>query len=131
MNYISYQTPEAKLLLSGKVLARNLRKTSPAMRAILVAPLTNGTAIGVLTKAQAARLGRVSAKTMAIVAGASADQLEALWSDRLSLNAVRKANAKPRGLTDSEVDDFINRVDPNRVLAALDRLTAPSSIDAE
>ena len=68
---------------------------------------------------------------MAIVAGASADQLEALWSDRLSLNAVRKANAKPRGLTDSEVDDFINRVDPNRVLAALDRLTAPSSIDAE
>ena len=53
MNYISYQTPEAKLLLSGKVLARNLRKTSPAMRAILVAPLTNGTAIGVLTKAQA------------------------------------------------------------------------------
>ena len=131
MSSISHQTPEAKPLLRGKVLARNLRKASPAMRAILVTPLTNGAAIGGLPKAQAARLGRVSAKSIAIVAGASAEQLEALWSGQLSLNAVRKANAKPREMTDADIEDFIDRVDPNRVLAALDRLTAPSSIDVE
>lgn len=131
MNSVPYGLHNIKPPLSGKVLARNLRKASPAMRAILVTPLTNGTAIGGLTKAQAARLGRVSAESIAIVAGASADQLEALWSGQLSLHAVRKANAKPRELTDSEVDAALNRIGLERVWSAYDRLTAPSSIAAE
>jgi hypothetical protein len=91
MNFIHHQSIEAKPPMNGKALARASRKASPAKRAIMAAPLTNGATIGGLTKAQAARLAGVSVKSVAIVGGASEDQIKDLWRGRVSLNAVRKA----------------------------------------
>ena len=50
----------------------------------------------------------------------------------IRLRDVRENHARPRVMTDAEIETFISRADPVRILAYLDRLTAPSlSIAAE
>ena len=130
MNSVSHQVFEAKSLLRGKAIAYG-RKAPLHQRLRLAKLLLGDVPGGDLTYTQVALLAGVSARSVSTVDRATLEQSAGLFDGTLSLNAVRKANAKPCEMTDADIEDFIDRVDPNRVLAALDRLTAPQSIAAK
>ena len=129
MNSVSHRDFEAKVAVSGKALARKLRNATPGARAIAALPLLSGTALVGATWAQAARVANVSVHSLAIAASASTTEREGLRSGTLTLKAVRRAHVQPcKPIDDNEIVDFINRVDPNRVLAILDAMTAPPQL---
>lgn len=111
---------------NGKGFARAMRGSTRSQRAALAAQLTNGTAIGAVTNLQAAALADVSSYSVSIARNATPAETEALLGRRICIRDVRKAHAKPRELSDADIVAFINRANPNRVLAILDHLTAPN-----
>jgi hypothetical protein len=132
MNFVSHNlSPNINPPLRGKAVAERLGHMRPDARAVLALTFTNGTAIGCLTRKQAARLTGVSPYNIALAAIATPDEREGLMRGRLKLRHVRAAHAKSRKPSDSEIVDFIARADPNRVLSILDKLTAPVSTAAE
>jgi hypothetical protein len=133
MNFVSHPNLDIKQEVVGKDLAKQVRKEPPAQRAVQAARIARGEAsIVALTTAQIGLLTHLSPASVALAKTASADDLAALMLGEMSLRQLRKANAKPREVTDQHIKDFINRVDPNRVLTILDQLTAPAlSVAAE
>jgi hypothetical protein len=131
MNYVSHSNLNIKSPLSGKALAKRVRKDPPAQRAVQAARIARGEApIVDLTTAQIALLTRLSAASVALAKNASTDELAALMLGETSLRKLRKANAKPREMTDADIKGLIDRVGPNRFLAILDQMTAPPQLVA-
>jgi hypothetical protein len=112
MNYVAHQTTEAKPAMSGESIVRKLRKASPGVRALVAAKLAEGKIIPGLKRAQAAKLAYSSVHSIAIVKRATPDEREALKHGKVSLRAVREAHTKHREMSDADIIDFINRVDP-------------------
>ena len=131
MNFVSHLNPGIKPEVTGKALAKQVRKDPPAQRAVQAARIARGEASIVdLTTAQIALLTRLSAASVALVKNASADDLAALMLGETSLRKLRKANANPREMNDADIKDLIDRAGPNRFLAILDQMTAPPQLVA-
>ena len=122
-------TPVTNEFLSGRFVAKHAHGRPLNERLVTVTMLLGNIQLGELTHAQIAKLAGVSLDSVSIVANATPDERKALFNGA-SLRSVRKANAKPREMTDAEIEAFIDRVDPNRVLAILDRKTAPPQLVA-
>jgi hypothetical protein len=123
------QISEAKsvpLSCTGKAIAARLARHHQDVRALLALDLINGAKR--LSRRQAAKAVGVRRHRITAAALATADQVELLKSGRLRLRDVRAAHAKRVEMSDAEIIAFIDRVDPNRVLAILDRMTAPEPI---
>jgi len=128
MNSVSHQNIEAKPVTAmvGKAIAARLTQKLQDERAVLALALIAGAPIPPMSRRKASKVMRVSRYKIEVAARATPDELELLALGRLRLRDVRAAHAQPRKpLDDSAIVDFINRVDPNRILAVLDRMTAP------
>ena len=132
MNSVKHLKPFYKSPVPGRFLASRLRNAPPAVRALVVLPFRNGTALDKLTNAQAARLADVGISTIKTVASASADERAALKNGGVTVKGIRRAHAhKPGVPTDAEIIDFVRRADPARVFGAIDALTTPVLTAAE
>ena len=72
-----------------------------------------------------------SVDSIAIVASATTDEIEALRRGRLSLRDVRCAHAKNRKASIDEIENLMRRADPNVAMSVFDRMTAPAQHAAE
>jgi hypothetical protein len=130
---LSYQATAGKPAITGRDLANKLRKTLPGERAVMALAIADGVMVVTdFTHAQAARLADVSVDSVSIVASATPYEIQALNRGWLSLRDVRALHAercnKP---TTANIEAFIDRVGPDAIMAALDRLTAPTQAAAE
>ena len=112
----------------GKAIAARLAQHHQDARALLALNLVNGEAIPRMSRRQAAQQVGVSRYRIALAAAATAGEIECVKLGRLRLRDVRAAHAKRREAT---VDDLIDRYDANVIMAAFDRLTAPTAVAAE
>jgi hypothetical protein len=128
---LSYSTATFNPPVLGRDLAERLRQMRPGGRAVLALSLTGVRGVERLTRAQSSRLTQVSPYNIALANLATLDEQLALMRGELKLSDVRKAHAHVREMSDAEIVDFINRADPNRILAALDQMTAPTTPTVE
>jgi hypothetical protein len=113
----------------GRRLARRLRSISPDYRALLAHELVAGdVVVHRLSQTQAAALVRVSQPYVSAVSRASPEEREQIKRHRLSLSALHNKRRKP---SDDKLDRFIRRYGADRIMAALDRMTAPQRRAAE
>jgi integrase len=129
MNFVSHRLQNNNPPLIGKAIAARLARRQQDARALAALDLVNGATRP--SRRQAAKLMGVTRYRIASAELATADEIECLKLGRLRLSDVRKAHAKPRPLTDAEIESFIANADPYRVLAIVDRLTAPTLAAAE
>ena len=125
MNFISNVNLTGNPPLRGRAVAQRLRYSSPADRALAALQFTNGIPIAGLTRAQAARVARSSVYNVWIASLAAPDEREALRRGRIKLRDVRAAHAKRKTPSEADIIAIINRIGPDAIMAALDRLTAP------
>ena len=134
MNYVARQGCEAKSVAGSRTysaIAARLDRNEEDKRALLAVALVNGDPIPRLSEHAAAKATNVSRYRLRLAALATADDIELVRSGRLRLNDVRRTRSKSKAMSDAKIIDFINRVDPDRVLEILDRLTAPVAMAAE
>ena len=132
VHQLGYSTATFNPPVLGKDLAERLAQMSHDARPVLAWGLTGPRGVAGLTRAQASRLAEVSPYNIALVSLATTEERLALMRGDIRLRDVRENHARPRVMTDAEIETFISRADPVRILAYLDRLTAPSlSIAAE
>jgi hypothetical protein len=111
--------------VDGRRLAKQLKGTTADFRALLAHELVTGeTRLCRLSQAQAAKLTCVSRGYVSTVSRASPGQREDIECGLLSVTALHN---KP---TDAQLDRFVARYGADRVMAALDRATAPSATAA-
>jgi hypothetical protein len=107
----------------GRKLARRLKGISSDFRALLAHQAATGEAVlRELTVKQASILFKVSVPYVAAVSRASPEERDLIKRKRLSVNDLY---SRRRELTDDQIDRLVARCDPNRLMAALDRYTAP------
>ena len=128
---LSYSTATFNPPVLGRDLAESLRQMRPGGRAVLALSLTGVRGVARLTREQSSRLTEVPLYNIALANLATLDEQLALMRGELKLSDVRKAHAHVREMTDAEIVDFINRADPNRILAVLDQMTAPTTPTVE
>jgi hypothetical protein len=113
----------------GRRLTRRLKGITPDLRALLAHEMVAGEAVlHRLTQAQAAVLVHVSLPYVSTVSRASPEQREDIRRRRLSLSALYHKRRQP---TDAKLDRLIARYGADRIMAALDRVTAPQRVAAE
>jgi hypothetical protein len=113
----------------GRRLAKRLKAISPDFRALLAHELVAGeVALHRLNQAQASALVRVSRRYVSIIHRASPEQREDIKRKRLSIASLYN---KRRDLSDDRLERIITAAGPGRVLAILDKMTAPQSVAAE
>jgi hypothetical protein len=111
-------------IVHGRHLALGLHRLSASQRALLAFELTTGavTLCG-LTRKQAARIAGANTDYVSRVAHISDSEREQLRGGGLRLSKTHPR--QPRELSDAEIDHLVRTVGPDRVMAAIDRLTAP------
>jgi hypothetical protein len=124
LRHISTGTAPVKDV-SGRQLARRLKRgLSAAFRALLAHEMQAGAVcIHHLSRRQAVALTSASWGYVSTIAKMTPDEREQLGDGRLSLSAVHN-----RAPTDADVDRIVAKLGAERVLAALDRATAPTTI---
>ena len=129
MNSVSHRDFEAKS--AGKVIAARFAQKLQDDRAVLALHLVNGTPPHRLSRRKASKVLGVSRYRIGVAALATSDEIELLALGRLRLRDVRRAHAQSRkAIDDNDIIDFITRVNPSRVLAILDQMTAPPQLVA-
>jgi hypothetical protein len=78
-----------------------------------------------LSRAQSSKLLEVSHGYITTVAGLSDDERALLRAQPWLLALKHKHNRRQREVSNADIDAFISRATPERIFAALDRLTAP------
>jgi hypothetical protein len=127
MNFhpVPYTLLPAKTSPLSERIAARIARNEEDKRALLALALVNGDPIPRLSERQAARMTKTSRHKVRSAKLATAADIELVKIGRLRLSDVRRMRAKARVMTDAEIENFIDRADPVRVLAYLDRLTAP------
>jgi hypothetical protein len=133
MNFVHHQNLEAKPAMSGKAIATWLKFLPPDGRSVAALSLTRDTPLTRLTRNQAARLTDQSPYNLSIASLATADERDALMRGVIRLSDVRRVHAHARELPDAEAAKLIiNRYSASAIMAAFERLTAPTlSVAAE
>ena len=130
---MNYFVPKASLEGNsgvGKAIAARAAHHQRDVRALLALSLINGEPIPRLSHRQAAEATGVSRYRIALAALATPGEVEMVRAKRLRLSDVRRARAVKVKVTDTQIQNYIERVDPNRVLNILDRMTAPTRVAA-
>ena len=123
------ETSNAFKTIVGRRLARRLKDITPDFRALLAHELVAGDVVlHRLTQTQAAALVRVSLPYVSTISRASPEQREDIKRKRLSISSLYN---KRRDLTDDRLEKIITAAGPGRVLAILDKMTAPQRVAAE
>lgn len=123
------QDPKIRLI-DGKRLSRKLATgaISPSHRALLASELTSGqAAMSHFTGAQAAVVMDVAASYVATAKTLTPEQLEDVKRGRVSLSSFHHN----KSVSDARIERFITKAGADRVLSALDKLTAPFRVAAE
>jgi hypothetical protein len=116
------------MTLTGRTLDRLCLKATPSERALLAANLmADRVQLVRLTARQASRLTGANIRYLAVARHLSDDQRERIIKGKLSLSAIVNA---PRIPSDAELDKLFALVGGERMLAALDRFTAPKFVFA-
>jgi hypothetical protein len=115
---------------TGRAIAKRIAHHDQDIRALIARALVTGEPIPAMSHRKAAKLTVVSRHRLAAAELATVGEIECVQLGRLSLRHVRRAHAL-KALTDAEIEDFIDRAGPNRVLAILDSMTAPVAMAAE
>jgi hypothetical protein len=126
MNYLSHQDFKAKSVIVSRTysaIAARLTRNEDDKRALLAAALTNGDPIPRLSERAAAKATKVSRHKVRLAKLATAGDVELVRMGRLRLSDVHRMRAKSRPMSDAQIENFIDRADPVRILAYLDRLT--------
>lgn len=113
--------------INGHKLARALKNKniSPAHRALLAHNLEIGAAyLHHLTRQQSLALTDASGGYVASVANLTPEEREQVNTGKLSLSVVHNRKREP---TDAQLDRLVARIGADRVMAALDRLPAPTA----
>ena len=128
--YITEPLEAKPVTVAGEAIAAWLAQKHQDARAILALESCNGAPVPPMSRRRAAKLLNVTRYRIASAALATPDEIECLKLGRLRLSDVRRAHAQSRkAIDDATIVAFINRVDPNRVLAILNRMTAPFDPD--
>ena len=116
-------------VVQGSIIKRIARAASPAERALLAADLEDGRVIIERpTSWQARTLTGASAPYHNAVRKLSPVERNALRTGALKLSQLLRQRWEP---SDAKLDRLIARYGANRVMAALDRVTAPQRVAAE
>lgn len=115
--------PSVKML-KGRRLHNRLKRIPLAHRALMACEAEAGSlAFTDLSRAQSSKLLEVSHGYITTVAGLSDDERALLRAQPWLL--ALKHNRRQREVSNADIDAFISRATPERIFAALDRLTAP------
>jgi hypothetical protein len=127
MNFHSVPYPllPAKTTRTSRAIAAREARNEEDKRALLALALVNGMPIPRMSERQAAKATNVSRHKVRLAKLATAGDIELVKIGRLRLSDVRRMRAKAHVMTVAEIENFIDRADPVRILAYLDRLTAP------
>jgi hypothetical protein len=118
----STQTTPAVKKINGKKLSRRLKSLSPTFLALLANELMSGTAVvSHLTFEQAKAVTGASTGYLTTVRRLTPEQLEQVKREPASLSPFHNK----REMTDAEIERRIVKMGIEKVLAAIDRLTAP------
>jgi hypothetical protein len=110
--------------LKGRRLHNRLKRIPLAHRALMACEAEAGSlAFTDLSRAQSSKLLEVSHGYITTVAGLSDDERALLRAQPWLL--ALKHNRCQREVSNADIDAFISRATPERIFAALDRLTAP------
>ncbi|MGY3125004.1 hypothetical protein ACVWXQ_008941 [Bradyrhizobium sp. S3.14.4] len=112
----------------GRKLSR-LRNLSAEKRALLAFDLQHGARLYNLTRAQAAAVAKVAPSYIGTVATASDEERQRLAYGWTSLSAIHNRHRRPA--TDADIERIVKKIGPDRVMRALDRITAPELAAAE
>ncbi|MDI2073898.1 MULTISPECIES: hypothetical protein [Bradyrhizobium] len=111
--------------IDGVWLSRHLNRLSPAERALLAYQLSEGS-LRNPTRPQSAMMMRVSVSYVNTIAAATAEERVLLECGRLALSDLH--NKHRRGpVNDANVERIVLKLGADRILRALDRITAPES----
>ena len=114
----------ARPIVNGRKLAKQLRRLSPALRALLAYEAeTNG--VSALTRRQSAQMFCVATGYITTVASVTEAERQALKCGRITLSKLHH-NHKRTEVTDREIGAFIDRAGLGRVWLEIDRRTAPT-----
>jgi hypothetical protein len=134
MVLLSVNTPEpaggqvTKKILGEKV-ARKLKGISASHRALLASDLVNGKVdLSHLTLAQAKAITQVSGGYTATAMRLTVEQRKQVERREVSLSAFH--NKPAASVTEEMISRFIEKAGAGRVLDAIDRLTAPTTLVA-
>jgi hypothetical protein len=110
----------------GVVNVHQLGRLSTSQRVLAADDLASGgkTASG-LSCAQVAHLAGVSVSYLSTVAHCTPAERQQLRSGALTISALHNSKRKTKPDSDNEIDRIVERIGPERLLAALDRYTAP------
>jgi hypothetical protein len=107
-------------VVTGKELARALRRQGAAAKAVTAADIAAGRLV----------IDRPTPKQARAVTGASASYVGTALAlspmERQAFRAGRLKLADARALSDARLDKLVHRIGPDKVMAALDRATAPT-----
>jgi hypothetical protein len=132
MHFAAYRNQTVQGKATGESIAARWARHEEDVRALLAVALVNGVAIPAMSERQAAKVVNVSRHKIRLARLASVDDAALVKMGRLRLQDVRRMCAKTRPIDDAEIENFINRAEPVRVLAYLDTMTTPAlSIAAE
>jgi hypothetical protein len=111
--------------ISGRQFAHRLTKLNTTERALVAYGLECGAVhLQNLTRPQAAMLTRVSVSYVNTIQRASPAELELLACGWLQLSELHNKH-RHQPATDADVEQVVLKLGPNRVMSALDRITAP------
>jgi hypothetical protein len=134
MNFhpVAYPLLPAKTTRTSRAIAAREARHDEDLRALLALSLINGAPIPRMSERAAAKAVNVSRYKIRLAALTTPTEAHLVKTGHLRLQDVGRAHAKSREMTVVEIADFVCRADPVRVLAYLDRLTAPAvSLAAE
>jgi hypothetical protein len=117
--------------INGRQLAYRLQKLNSAKRALLARDLECGAVhLQNLTRPQAATLTRVSVSYVNTVQRASLEERKRLACGLLTLSALHNKHRR-QPVSDADVERIVIKIGADRVMSALDRITAPVLVAAQ
>jgi hypothetical protein len=123
---VNLTAPTAGPAITGRRLSRLIKQASAADRALLAHKLEQGEVLLVRpTRAQATMLAHASPSYVGTIGRLTADERLQLARGELSLSRLH--NNHRYVATDTAIDRIVAKLGAERVMAALDRMTAPSN----
>jgi hypothetical protein len=122
----------APITVAGRQFSRRLKKLNAGQRAVLAYGLNTGALhLSTYTKPQSAALAEISVSYISTVAHASPTERDLLSYGWLKLSDLHNQKKRQSVTTDADIERMVVEIGFDRIMAVIDRLTAPVLEPAE